>query len=355
MYALVLGGLILPLVPALRELSLRQDAKPLQVVRQYDTNIRHFAYSFRNQLQSLYSKYRIDPLRPPQSFEGFWKDKESFQFVGARQQFDPKIDEERLRTVQRMIVGGGSLNLPGDFVFEQELFAAETITVGSTSTLRAIFSDKDIVLAKNCTVARWIHADNKIDAGAGCQLYGRCSANGKIILNENTQFERLSAPLIRTGNVSHPIPSLNQQRHHFELPNSAMELDERTSLVTGAITTPDYAVITRNIVATNAIVIGAQNLIDGSVKSHVSIHVGPSTVIRGALVCEHDIHIAEGCVIAGPVIAEGVIFIGPHCVVGTRAMETSISAPQVELAIGSRFSGTIWATQSGRVLSQVGN
>lgn len=349
LYLLVVSLFILTLVPALRELRMRRDAKPLQVVRQHDTNIRHFAYSFRSQLQTLFAKYHIDPLRPPASFEGFWKEDERFQFVGIGEDFQPDAAESRSGVVKRLIVGAGGLRLPDDNVFEQEVFAIGPIHCGNATTLRAIFSDADVVLGNDCSVARWIHADRKVEVASGSKVFGRCSANTKIVLQSGTQFERLSAPLIRTGHSEIAAPPMLTGRQHYEIPRSAMELDEHTSLVNGTIAVPERSAVTRNLIASDSVEIGSQCLVDGSLKGHRLVRLAAGCIVRGAIVSGSDIEIGPDCIIAGPLIAEGRITIASGCVVGTRALETSVSAPNVSLASGSRFSGTVWATKVGRV------
>jgi cytoskeletal protein CcmA (bactofilin family) len=164
-----------------------------------------------------------------------------------------------------------------------------------------------------------------------------------------TVFERLSAPLIRTGHSDIAAPPLLTGRQPYDLPKSAMELDEHTSLVNGTIVVPERSAITRNLIASDSVEIGSQCLVDGSLKGHRLVSLAAGCIVRGAIVSGRDIEIGPDCIIAGPLIAEGRITIASGCVIGTRALETSISAPHITLAPGSRFSGTIWATKHGRV------
>jgi predicted acyltransferase (DUF342 family) len=288
-------------------------------------------------------------MRPPASFEGFWKDDERFQFVGIGEEFQPDAQESRSGVIKRLIVGAGGLRLPENTAFEQEVFAIGPINCGNSSVLRAVISDADVILGNDCSVARWIHADGRVEIAAGSKVFGRCSANNRIVLHSGTQFQRLSAPLIRTGRCEIAAPPLLTGRQHYELPQSAMELDERTSMVHGTIAAPARSAITRNLIASDSIEIGARSLVDGSLKGRRLVRLAAGCIVRGAIVSGNDIEIGPDCIIAGPLIAEGRITIGSGCVVGTRALETSISAPHISLAPGSRFSGTVWATAVGHV------
>ena len=54
-----------PFMPALHEWLVGSDAAPLVVVREQDTNIRHFAHSFFDQVQAFFEREGIDTLAPP--------------------------------------------------------------------------------------------------------------------------------------------------------------------------------------------------------------------------------------------------------------------------------------------------
>jgi predicted acyltransferase (DUF342 family) len=249
-----------------------------------------------------------------------------------------------------MIVAGANLQLPGNLVYEREVFAVGKVVVGRSTTLRALYGDTDVVLSPDCTIARWAHAGRTFKTAADCRLFGRCSADSRMILQPGTRFERLGAPLILTGSAVTPEQPPRRYRETYKLPPSAIELDSRTSMIHGTICIPPNSSVSRNLIVTEKIVLGANSRVDGSIKAYQSIRIESACVIRGAVVCEGRIDIEEGCIIAGPIIAEGEIRVDGGCVVGARALQTSVSAPTVVLTEGSRFSGTIWATARGQVV-----
>ena len=78
--------------------------------------------------------------------------------------------------------------------------------------------------------------------------------------------------------------------------------------------------------------------------------VGASSIIRGSLVSEGDIQIGPASLVMGPIVSESRVIIEAGCVVGAPKIPTSITAPIVEIAVGTEISGTLWASKEGKVI-----
>ena len=46
---------IIPLLPSLIELQMATDTRPLKVIQEYDSNIRHFAVGFRSYIEKNFA------------------------------------------------------------------------------------------------------------------------------------------------------------------------------------------------------------------------------------------------------------------------------------------------------------
>jgi len=346
---LTLGFFTLPLLPAFVEWYRKTDAEPLQVVRERDTNVRQFAQSFRNQLLTLFAKYGINPLQPLDSFQGFWRQDDTFYFIGPNRAPRFSAEEQASRRVRQLVVSCSDLRLPDDMVFEQEVYAGGALYCGQASTFRAIYSDRRIEIAEDCAVARWGHGTELVRAASRCRLLGRLTSDRRVIIGAGVQFERMHAPVIVTGVEFQPPSFLPIRREPWKPPAAGITLDTGTLLFTDSITIPAAQIVRDQLVSKGTLTIGENSKMYGSLKAYRLLRIGRRSIVRGALVCHGKIHIEEGCAIAGPIIAEDSVYISSGCMIGTRTLQTTVTAPRIILSTGVCLSGTVWATREGGV------
>ncbi|MGR8948917.1 MAG: hypothetical protein ACU84Q_12775 [Gammaproteobacteria bacterium] len=357
MVALILIGAFmvcaLPFYPAVHEWLVRSDASPLVVVREQDTNIRHFAASFFEQIQDFYTQHHVDPLNPPGSFRGSFGDDGDAAFIGAQNKPDFTDVQRRTRRTQEMLIAAGDLMLEGDFVFEKEIYCGRQLYAGSNNTYRAVYAGTDLILGRNSTVARWLHSQGHVYIGQESRVYGRISSASSITLAAGVFFERLNANVIRFEsdtlvNVS-AILKANAQAE-WQTPKNALEIDENTLLFDQNISLPDNVKAVKNIISKRELFLGEGCRVSGNLKARESLMVGAASVVRGSLVCEGDIRVGRSSLVVGPIVSESRITIDADCVIGAPRIPTSVTAPIVEIVVGSEISGTLWASKAGTVM-----
>ncbi|MEQ8230568.1 MAG: hypothetical protein RLW61_17830 [Gammaproteobacteria bacterium] len=344
-----------PFLPAIIEWIARTDAQPLVVVREQDTNIRHFALGFCDRVQDLLEREGIDADNPPADHQGEYRPGERFRVLGASSPPSWPAATQRSRVVDVMLVALRDLLLEGGFVYAQEVYARGQIVAGSNATYRALYGGTDVLLGDGCTVARWLHSQGHVHIGADCTVYGRVSSGLSMTLGAGTRFERLNAPLIRfasDGAVRGPAAALGSRRTPWpdaEATAALHALDERTLRAAGDLVLPTQCAVRNHLVARGNLLIGAGSRVDGNLKAREQLVSGAGSVLRGAVVCRGAVVLGEGCLVKGPVISESEVVVAAGCVVGTPAMPTTITAPRIHVAAGSQVSGTIWATEHGLV------
>lgn len=351
LFAITLLMLILTLVPALLEWYAKTDAEPLRVVREQDTSIRHFATSFRTQINTFFDDHGIDLDSPPTPFNAVWHIDEPVSFLGTTHAPDFSPDEIRDRRVNRVLIGSGSMFLPGDMVYAQEIYCCGDLTTGDRTAYRALYAEREISLGDESVVVRWLHACGGVSVGAGSRLFGRLSADQSVTLGPDCEFERISSPVIRFA------PDAAPARHLPEpvtlepwSPDAALQtLDCDTLKTSGSLTVPAFVQVHKHLIAKRAVNYGERVEVTGDTKAGKSMRIARGAVIKGSLVCSGPIEIEADCRIKGPVISERGIRIGSGCVIGTPARPTTVSAPQIAVAVGAQVSGTVWASTIGRV------
>ena len=343
----------LPFYPALYEWIARRDATPLVVVREQDANIRHFAASFFDQIQGFYTEHAVDPINPPAPFRGAFGNDGDASFIGAEQKPDFTDIQRRERRTREVLISTGDLMLEGDFVFEKEIYCGRQLYAGSNNTYRAVYAGTDLILGPHSTVARWLHSQGHVHIGAHSRIYGRISSASSITLAGEVFFERLNATIIRFEsdtlvNVSSVLKDSHQQ--DWETPSNAIKLDEKTLLFAGDARLSNNVKVSHNIISKGELFIGEGSRVSGNLKAHRRLVVGASSVIRGSLVSEGDIWVGPSSLVMGPIVSESRVTIDAGCVVGAPKIPTSITAPIIEIAVGTEISGTLWASKEGKVI-----
>lgn len=341
-----------PFMPALREWLIGSDAEPLVVVREQDTNIRHFAASFFDQIQNFFEREGIDPLAPPPDYEGEFRPGQRFLLLGpdSRPQWSDEI--RRTRLVNTLLIGCGDLMIEGGYVYEQEIYCGGQLYGGANATFRAVYAGTDLVLGQNCTVARWLHSQGHVHIGRDCTVYGRISSTSSITLAPGTRFQRLNAEVVRFASDAAVPAGLGMERPPsipWAVPAHARHLDERTVSVASDLKLFTATRVDSHLVTAGRLEIGTRCELNGNLKAGAALELGAGCVVRGALVCPGPITIGPGCLVKGPVVSETAISIAPGSVIGTPGLATTVTAPRIRVASGSQVSGTLWATDEGVV------
>ncbi|MEM7469578.1 MAG: hypothetical protein AAF387_22235 [Pseudomonadota bacterium] len=353
-YALAIIVCVLPFAPALVEWLRKTDADPLVVVREQDANIRHFAGSFFDRIQSFFAEHHIDPRSPPPPFNAPFGQYDAAYFVGNEQKPEFGGAEKRNRVIRSVLISTDDLLLEGGYVFEQEIYCGRQLYAGSNNTYRAVYAGTDLILGPNSTVARWLHSQGHVYIGEASRALGRISSASSITLAKDVIFERLNATVIRFEsdtfiNVSDTMLSTSEPMP--QAPPGGVKIDENTLLFTGNTHIPAGSTVDKNVISKGDLLLGAECAISGNLKSYGRLTVGRESVVHGSLICERNISVERSCKILGPIVSETQIHIGPGCVIGLPESPTSVTAPEINIAIGSELSGTLWASKEGKVIS----
>lgn len=330
--------LALPVTPALLELRRREDSSAIPI-RQHDGDIRNFAASFRRYVAPLL------PALAECRRSGTWQ---TLPMEGANAAFLAGTLDERGRVLLHEHGRAGAVVLcavplatqPGS-IFTGDLYVSAELAAAPASVFRAVLSDRDVHLGAAAKVLRWAHAEGCIYAAAGCEFYGRLSAEKLITLARRCRFERMRAARIVVARGDEPAnaaipfprelppPRSGAARHRT---HGALEISE------------DFH---GDLVSERAIRIGRRSQVNGSLKSHGDTEVGDGSVINGSAVSGRNLRIGQGCLLRGPVIAEGSVMVGRGAQIGSPLHPATISAERIELAAEACVYGSVWAREYG--------
>jgi cytoskeletal protein CcmA (bactofilin family) len=328
--------LALPLTPALRELFTKRDAGPL-VTRKDDGRIDNFARAlrvragvYRPSLTWCFERQVSEYLDLPQGKifvsgkGGIW-------------------DGPNKTTV--FVLCARPVQLPDGFLSIEDFFAQESVHSGRSSLFRALLSERDIFLADETKILRWVHAESDLVAGESCTLFGRASAGQTITLSRNCAFERIHAPVIYTSSEGRHLEVRGESAAFSKLAQAGIgrkRFHGRTHLVADE---QHYG----DLVSLKSLQLDEGACVYGSVKANGNIDLAKRAEVDGTLVSTKNIQIASGCFVKGPLIAEREIVIDSGVQIGLPDVPTTISAQHIRVAPGSVLHGTVWARVEGRV------
>lgn len=348
-FVLLLTGavlwVLLPLVPALRELMRPTDADPLTHVGHDAGDLAVFAEGFR--------RYLTKQLPPPETEgaagtdEGALRDGTRFVRLNGVPQRLRELADAR-GAVRHVVVAEYATILPGGETFLNELHAQGEFRGGPDAVYRAVLAEQDAELGAGSRVLRWAHSEGDLTVGDGSTLEGRASAVGEIRLGRSVTFARLRAARIVVGNA--PVPKAEAPPPVFESTVKLTLGAERHRgfiRVTGDLSIPEDGVLLGSLVVTGTLRLGARARIGGNVKVHGDCHAGAGSGIDGALVARGRVVLGESARANGPVIAEGSLEMGENSTVGRADLPGSIVGATVLLRRGAQVFGAISAREGG--------
>lgn len=295
---------LVPLIPALLELRLRRDVRPLGINPEHTGHARFFADAFHSHL--------------------------------GRQGSEP-----------REVVMAETAMLPNHAQFDQEILAERPMGTGINSRLRGVLAKSHLVIRRDSVLLRWAHGKS-VGIEDGCLLLGRISADDKIVLRKGTRFARLNAPAIFFGDArgvdDAVLPSV--------VAADQVLANEGRQVHGGDAELAEKSITRGDLVVRGDLRIGRGAIVTGSVKSQGKMILAPDVTVTGALVSEGRMTIGEGCRVGGPVVSERAICIGPEVLIGAAGHRATVTAPEIEIAEGSIVCGTVWARDQGRVVAR---
>lgn len=334
--------LALPLIPAIMELYRKSDAVPLSVVQRHAGDIRYFATGFRNYLTPIEGELKRSETTRVGS-EGILADGTKYCVIGSPSQ--PVPVQGNVCPV--LIATAWNLRAASGIAFQKDIYTRRGFIGGENNSYRAILADSSIQLGNSSCVTRWLHASGEVRTGADCRLEGRVSSDQALLLERGTRFLRLNAPLIATSRLENvEWMTANQPGRNESLLTTVRELHH------GDLKIEPGEVVRANLVVRGNLQIGAGAQIHASVKSCRDLMLERDVYIAGSAISGRTMEIGQNSSIAGPVIAERSIFIhdGTRC--GTPEKPTTVSAPRITVQERVLICGTLWARESGQVVSR---
>jgi hypothetical protein len=337
-----LGWLLLPLLPAIREVLRPTDVAPLKVVDRSSGYVAYFARNFRQYLDRQMTALPAEA----QVGDHLGKLPDGTQFIRVHKSA-ASLTHEVEAVQNRLVVIDAPMSLPDGETFLMEVYARAPVIGGAGSVYRAIYADRELGLGERSTVLRWAHAGGILGVGSHSVLRGRLTSDKGVVLGGNVVFERIGAPVISVGTEAGRTPAAAGTLPPFVMPDHARRIGDHYR-IEGDLEIPEGMLVDSSLVVGGTLRLGAGASVEGSIKAHRDVELGDRARVNGSVVARRRVMMGSAAWIAGPVIAEGRIRVGQGAVVGGPDLPATLSAPEVELLAGATVYGQISAPVGAR-------
>ncbi|HEY1462671.1 MAG TPA: polymer-forming cytoskeletal protein [Terriglobales bacterium] len=333
--------LVVPIIPAIRELYRKSDAQPLLVIQKHAGEIRHFSEGFRSYVEQIKPVFE-QCLSSGTTARGTLKDKAEYFVMGDSAVASIREVRKQDGECNTVVVACADLHAPGVSNFSREIYIRGKFQGGDYNHYRAILGDKDVQLGAHSIVMRWVHSVGAFSAGHDCDLNCRISSDSSIKLGTRCSFLRLNAPRIELGTVvadQNPAPQNGMATP--AVPKRYL-YDEDFEIPAGEI-------FHGNVVTRGKLIARKGSQIFGSIKSNKQMVLEDRVLVTGSVISSEHLEIGTNCSVGGPVIAEREMSIEPGVRIGTTTRQTTVSSPKIVSKENVVICGTLWAREHGEV------
>jgi cytoskeletal protein CcmA (bactofilin family) len=333
--------LLIPVIPAIRELYRKSDAQPLLVIQKHAGEIRHFSEGFRNYVDQI--KPVVEQCKSSgTTARGTLKDNAEYFVMGDSAVASLHEVRKQDGECDAVVVACADLNAPGVSNFSREIYIRGKFQGGDYNHYRAILGDQDVELGAHSIVMRWVHSVGAFSASHDCDLNGRVSSDASIRLGSRCSFLRLNAPRIELGTVTTDQNPAPQNGMTTPAVPKRYLYDEDFEIPAGEI-------FHGNIVTRGKLIARKGAQIFGSVKSIKQLVLEDHVLVTGSVISSEHLEIGTNCSVGGPVIAERGLIIEPGARIGAAAHPTTVSSPKISSKENVVIWGTLWARDHGVV------
>ncbi len=193
----------------------------------------------------------------------------------------------------------------GDYERKMPLALADSFyvqghaSIPSHSELKALASDRSIILGSDVSINDWIDAAGHIRTGEHCSLGSYATSLASLTLGPKTSFKNLSALPICTES-------------HAKLPQRALRLKKHHVVIAAGTT------VKEELITDQSVFIERGAVIEKPIRTSGDMILEEGVATLANLYAQGNIYVGPNCHICGPLVAEKKLYIGSGTTVGSH-------------------------------------
>lgn len=236
--------------------------------------------------------------------------------------------------------------------FIKEIYGQENISIKDNVKLRAVYSDKNMIIGKGADIMRWADAGGTLAVYDDCNLGISVSSGSRISVGQNCHFQRLYASEIYLGQYPGEIldPTEGKDPRIYRLPVQAARKEKIRYISNEMVNKEgivDFSVLSReNVSVTENIIV------KGDIRSSKGVRLFNGAIVVGNIFAEKDIILGENSCVLGNVFSQENVYMERGAVVGKKGTISSLIAREtITLEPETFVFGYISCERGGSVLS----
>ena len=326
--------LLLPFLPAIKELVQPLDARPLSINMDYNRDPRYFGNSFKRILKRA--------LRTEKLSEGKKRitlSKSETVEIVSKTKIPAGDNVDHL-----MYVMGNFISLE-KVTLDKEIYVDGKASIGERNTLRALAAEGKVSLASKTRVIRWVDAEGEFIAARSCNLGWSISSGNRLKIHPYCRFRRLYGMPVLTSDEGLEKEISDKDQECEEIGDAAFISDKDWTII------PPYTKINKALIFKQNLRIKRNCVLEKDVKTYKKLVLEEGVRIKGNVFADNSITTGSSTRIFGNIFSQEAIHLGKGSKIGRAGATKSVVARgEVVLDRGVVIYGYVVAGKRGRVL-----
>ncbi len=326
--------LLLPFLPAIKELVQPQDARSLSINMEYSRDPRYFGNSFKGILKRALENENLK--------EG------ARQITLSKTETIEIISKKKIEAgedLDYLIYSTGNFISLENVTLNKEIYVKGKASLGERNTLRALAAEGEVSLASKTTVIRWVDAEGEFTAERSCDLGWSISSASKLRIAPDCRFRRLYGMPVQTWKEGPEKGISVPDRKNADIEETAFISDKDWTII------PPRTKIDKTLIFKQNLRIKRNCVLDRDVKTYKKLVLEEGVQIRGNVFAENSITIGPLSRIFGNIFSQETIHLGEGTKIGRAGGTKSVVARgEVVLDRGVVIYGYVVAGKRGKVL-----
>lgn len=310
----VLAFLLLLFGPAILEWKHPKDDASLPVDPSYFGNDTHFPERFRQIASSWWGA------------PGKAQREENACFPTGAQLYMPILAEE--------------LHAGAKGSFAQEVWTRRSADFGPECAVRAVLAEENLHLSDECTVERWVHAEQSIQADLRVDLGHRATSSQSITLAPGCKGRLFASETVRWNSPIQALPTGEPPAGKLWKAQDPAIQQGGTIFLDGDFILEAGTQLDSPLVVRGNLYIRPGAILSGDIKAHGDVIV-EQAVIRGHLASEKNVYLGNGSRIGGCVLGHDLVWLGHNVCLGSPHARTAVVGDRIHLTGSGQLHGRI--------------
>jgi len=306
--------LIIPFIPAIREIVKPKDLLPLSIDQDYVRDPRFFETQLLEELHPVIDAQTLGTA------SHMYKNKvpiDVFQEIKASDKVEP----------DHVIIVQNNMNTANKKSFNQPVYVKGKTNVGENCSFEILMVEGDITIGSDFRLNRWMSSNSRIVVKENAMLGKKVNCSGVLQMNKGCRFINLYAMPIATYDVDFnlEIDTSTAVVMPLDFTEQMTDVGDLNWYISKEVMTiPPYSMVNNDMVVKSDLVLRQGVVVNGNIKVYGKVTLEKEVRVFVELICNSDIEIGEYCYIRENLFTQSRIIVKSGARFGLPGQHKSI-------------------------------